>query len=217
MNVEMYNEYFKKILKGNLEHKIITQVYGEPATGKTCYALQCLINYSKKGKKVVFIDTEGGFSIERLKQMAGEDFEKVFRNVYYYEVMDFSEQHFLIENLPNILRENCKLIILDSAVSLYRIASEEENANKMLSKQMATLAEIARKRNLAVLITNHVYTIENRTEPVGGNILKYWSKTIIEFKKEGLNRIARLVRHRFLPENLTVKFRIIEKGIEIID
>ncbi len=212
-----FNEYFKKILMGNLEHKVITQVYGEPATGKTCFAIQCLIKYVKRNNKVVFIDTEGGFSIERLKQMSGSAFRDIFKNVYYYEVMDFSEQHLLIENLPNILRENCKLIILDSAVSLYRIASEEENANKMLSKQMATLAEIARKRNLAVLITNHVYSIENRIEPVGGNILKYWSKTIIEFKKEGNERIARLVRHRFLPENISIKFKIVNEGIKILD
>ncbi len=209
------------ILRGNLEHKIITQVYGEPATGKTCYALQCLINFIKnKKKKVLFIDTEGGFSLERLKQMTRDEFDEIFKNVFFYEVMDFSEQHLLVENLSNILRENCKLIILDSAVSLYRIASEEEKIatiNKMLSKQMATLAEIARKRNLAILITNQVYSFENRTEPVGGNILKYWSKTIIEFKKERDLRIARLVRHRYLPENLEVKFKIINEGIKILE
>jgi len=48
---------------------------------------------------------------------------------------------------------------------------------------------------------------------VGGDILKYWSKCIIELKIEGKRRKAILKKHRSLPEK-TLNFEITNKGIK---
>ena len=64
----------KNILKGDVEKKTITQLYGPPGVGKTNICIISSINTIKKGKKVVYIDTEGSLSLERIKQICPNDF-----------------------------------------------------------------------------------------------------------------------------------------------
>jgi DNA repair protein RadB len=211
------------ILNGGLESKTVTQFYGPPASGKTNLCLLAAVRCVKEGKKVIFIDTEGGHSIERLRQIAGDDLDDVLKNTYFYEPFSFSDQQFIVENLDYMMKEEIGLIILDSAVAFYRFERNDENAselNKALAAQIAKLSSLARKQNLAVVITTQVYAsyeVENGVEPVGGSMLKYWSKVIIELKKDGKNVEAKLVRHRELAEGLQTRFQITEKGIETVE
>ena len=81
------------------------------------------------------------------------------------------------------------------------------------------LSRIARKHNIAVVITNHIYSVfdgDGVIEPVGGTILKYWSKIVVELvRANGLGeRSAILKRHRSRPEGLRARFRIVDHGIE---
>ncbi|MDI6654415.1 MAG: DNA repair and recombination protein RadB [Candidatus Hydrothermarchaeota archaeon] len=207
------------ILDGGIETKIITQVYGPSGSGKTNLCLQIAVNVVRAGKKVIFIDTEGGRSVDRLKQIAGKDFKAVLDNSYFYEPSTFDDQNFIIENLDKVINEEFGLVVVDCAVSLYRIGTDEEKAtsmNRMLSKQLAKLGELARKYNLVAIITNQVYSSfeDGGVEPIGGSILKYWSKAVIELKKEDFNkREAILRRHRSLPEDISVKFVITNGGL----
>jgi len=77
---------------------------------------------------------------------------------------------------------------------------------------------IARRYDIPVLITNQVYTDidTGRIVPVGGDVVRYWAKIIIELKKIEDFRIAILKKHKFLPENLKLEFRITDNGIEAI-
>jgi DNA repair protein RadB len=207
------------ILGGGVETKIITQIYGPPATGKTNICLQLAINCVRAGKKVVFIDTEGGHSVDRIRQLAGNDFKKVLENSIFFEPTKFEEQVEIIDNLEKIVNEHFGLIVVDSAVALFRTGTEEDKLvamNRQLSKQLEKLREIAKKFNLAVIITNQVYSsFENGgVEPVGGNILKYWSKTIIELQKKDGTRIAILKRHRSMPEEISTEFIITREGLK---
>ncbi len=207
------------ILSGGIETKVITQLYGPAGSGKTNVCLQLAVNCVRSGKKVVFIDTEAGHSFERLKQIAGSDSERVLKNIYVYEPHNFEEQNFIVENLEHVVNENFGMIVLDSAVSLYRLHSEEEkvtSANRQLSRQFAKLSELAAKHNLAVIVTNQVYSSieDGEVEPIGGSILKYWSKAIIELRKDSANvREAILRRHRSLPEDMRCKFVIASEGL----
>jgi len=51
------------------ERDIITTIYGPAGTGKTNFCMLVAISQAKKGNKVIFVDAEGGFSVERLKQI----------------------------------------------------------------------------------------------------------------------------------------------------
>ncbi|MGB9978391.1 DNA repair and recombination protein RadB [Methanobacterium sp.] len=209
------------IIGGGIEKGSITQFYGPPGSGKTNISLKMLVQCAKNGKKAVFIDTEGGLSIERMKQIAGDQFDDLASNIIVLEPTTFEEQDEAIKRIEYSLKsgeDNIDLIILDSAVALYRLKEGgQTEINRELSKQMGLLSMIARKYDIAVVVTNHIYSIfdeEGVIEPVGGTILKYWSKIIIELvKDENGERCAILKRHRSKPDGLKVKFEIVNNGL----
>ncbi len=62
-----------ELLGGGVEPGVLTLVYGEPGSGKTSLALQLSREVlNNGGKSVLFIDTEG-LSMERLKQVCGDE------------------------------------------------------------------------------------------------------------------------------------------------
>ncbi len=211
-----------EILSGGVESRIITQIYGPPGVGKTNLCLLYTVSAVRRGRRAVFIDTEGGHSMERLMQIAGDDYERVLERAYFYEASTFEEQCFIVENIEQVMDENFGLVVLDSAVSLYRLDRDDDTAsmlNRALSRQMAKLMAIARRFNLPVIITNQVYSAMNGSgaEPIAGDVLKYWSKAILEIKRRGEVREVILRRHRSLPEGLSARFVITERGIADVE
>ncbi|MDP3987499.1 MAG: hypothetical protein Q8P81_04720, partial [Nanoarchaeota archaeon] len=51
-----------KWLYGGYEGGVITMIAGPPASGKTNFVFLAACSLAKKKEKVIFIDTEGGFS-----------------------------------------------------------------------------------------------------------------------------------------------------------
>ncbi len=88
-----------------------------------------------------------------------------------------------------------------------------QEINSELARQMRTLAEIARKQGIPVLATNQVYQWDNHEKMVGGDILKYWSKCLIELANDNGKRTAFLRKHRSLPEK-KMDFIIVNEGIK---
>lgn len=224
-----------KWLYGGYEKDIITMIAGPPGSGKTNFSLLAACSQARKGKKVIFVDTEGGFSIDRVKQIVGtENFDAIVSNILVLNSTSFPEQkkHFskLLETLK---KEQVGLIIVDSMAMLYRLelgdAIQSQNddriqdVNREVARQMRILSEIARKQSIPVIITNQVYEgfvseekwkqgIRGETNIVGGSLFKYWSKCIIELKLESGRRKAILQKHRSL-KNKELEFDIKEKGI----
>ncbi len=211
--------FLDDVLGGGVESRIITQLYGPAGTGKTNFCLMALLSCVRRGKKAVFIDTEAGRSLDRLKQLAKKDFQAALENSVFLEATTFEEQNSIVENLEGIMSDKIGLIIVDSAVALYRLHMDGENApatNRQFSRQISKLVELARRHNLPVLITNQVYSSfeDGSVEPVGGSILSYRSKAVIELKegKPG-EKIAVLRRHRSMPENIEARFAITSDGV----
>jgi DNA repair protein RadB len=210
------------VLGGGIEKGCITQFYGPPGSGKTNIILKMLVQCAQNRKKAVLIDTEGGLSIERVKQIAGNDFETLAGNIIVLEPTTFKEQNEALQKIETSLKsgaDNIDLVVLDSAVALYRLKDgSQTEINRELGKQMGLLSRLARKYDIAVIITNHIYSIfdeENAIEPVGGTILKYWSKIIVELEKnDNGDRFAVLKRHKSMPEGARIKFEIIDKGLK---
>ena len=210
----------KEILQGKVEKCIITQIYGPPGVGKTNICLINSINAVNFGK-VIYVDTEGGLSIERIKQIAPDNYQKVLENMIIYDVFDFYEQDKIIQKELPLIANNASLIVVDNIASLYRLElSDEANKNimlnKMLGNQVKTLLKLAKTKNLAVIITNQVRETVNGFEASGGRLLEYWSKCIVRLEKLNGERLAILEKHLHAGEE-KVRFRIVEGGIEIID
>jgi DNA repair protein RadB len=219
-------DFLNLLLNGGYDADVVTTIYGPSGSGKTNLCLIAAIETVNSGKKVIFVDTEGGIAVERIKQLH-QDYGAVLPNLLFFNPVNFSEQNLFFDKLKDLVTEQIGLIVVDSISMLYRLelgkSEEVYDVNASLGRQLACLVEIARRKNIPVLITNQVYSgFENRdgVKMVGGDLLKYGSKCLIELQK-GSNdlqksngyRILTLRKHRSLPEGLSCKFKIVEKGV----
>ena len=93
-------------LHGGYEKDIITMIAGPPGSGKTNFVILAACSQAKKGNKVIFIDTEGGFSIERVKQIVGkENTPEFLDNLLLLQPTSFEEQKKSFENLLKTLKK----------------------------------------------------------------------------------------------------------------
>ncbi|MBQ6344915.1 MAG: DNA repair and recombination protein RadB [Methanobrevibacter sp.] len=218
------NSSLDMLLGGGFEKGVITQIFGPPSSGKSNITLALAVNVARTNKKVIYIDTEGGISIDRIKQISGPDFSRVANNIIVFEPTNFLEQNDNLKAIEVWLRKNnadVDLIVLDSAVALYRVDDmKSSKLNKELGKQMGILSKIARKYDVAVVLTNQIYNAfddegNNDIRAVGGTILQYWSKVILQLERgdETNKRVATLIRHRSIPEGKKAIFSITSSGI----
>jgi DNA repair protein RadB len=208
-----------ELLEGGLEGGAITLLFGEAGTGKTNICLQIAKNVASQGKKAIYIDTEG-VSLERLKQIAGDDYEEVMKNVLFFEPHTFDDQERLVEKAVKLAESSLDVgvIILDSATIHYRLTRKEEErgTRKSLSPQLAKLLSVARSKNVPILLTSQVYTdIEKGSfEPLGGHVLLHNAKAIIRLDKVGSStRRAVIIKHRHLEEGRRADFRLMKSGV----
>ena len=218
------NSSLDVMLGGGFEKGIITQIFGPPSSGKSNITLSLAVNVARNNKKVIYMDTEGGISIDRIRQISGPDFSNVANNIIVFEPTSFQEQNDMLRSIDVWLRKNhddVDLIVVDSAVALYRVDDmKSSRLNKELGKQMGLLSKIARQYDIAVILTNQIYSaidIDGNSDikAVGGTILQYWSKVIIQLERgdEINQRIATLKRHRSIPEGKQALFSITSRGI----
>ncbi|MFH0712001.1 MAG: DNA repair and recombination protein RadB [archaeon] len=230
-------------LQGGYETDIITTIYGPGGSGKSNLCIIVAVSQAKKGNKIIFIDTEGGFSTERFKQIhqgTKEEIEADLQNILLLKPTSFAEQEKAFDQmLKYVKKENISLIIIDSIAMLYRLElggaitlkdnEKISEVNRKLANQLRALNEIARKQNIPIIVTNQVYsqfepatryplsatdgTLERSVSMVGGDLLKYWSKCLIELKGYNNKRKLILKKHRSLPVK-ELAFEITRTGIK---
>lgn len=224
-----------KFLFGGYEKDIITTIYGPGGSGKTNFCILVAASQARKGNKIIYVDTEGGFSTERVKQILKgnkEETDQTLKNILLLKPTSFAEQELSFGTLlKHVKKGDISLIVIDSIAMLYRLelgdaikSKEDEKiqqVNRNLAEQLRKLNEIARKQNIPVIITNQVYSQfttnedeakEKQVSMVGGDLLKYWSKCLIELKNNFGKRTIHLKKHRSLPEK-ELAFEINNFGI----
>ena len=209
------------LLDGGVEEGCIPLLHGEAGSGKTNLCLQLARNVVRAGRKVIFIDTEG-VSLDRLRQISGDDFEVVVRNILFSEPYSFEEQENLIEKAVKLAENNAEvgLIVIDSVTMHYRLTMRDEtrrDERHSLTRQIAKLLRVSRQRSIPVVVTSQVYTDidTGRYLPLGGHMLSHNAKTILRLEKSGPStRLAVLEKHRHREEGSRASFRITGRGLE---
>ena len=217
MKIPTGSKILDKMLNSGYETDIITTIYGPAGSGKTVLCLLCSLGVARSGKKVIYVDTEGNFSLERLKQIA-PDYQKILDKIVFLRPTSFKGQKKSFEKLKEIVDNKIGLIVVDTIAMLYRLELGKNDdiyeVNRELGKQLSYLTEIARKKNIPVLITNQVYAdFENKDDVkmVGGDLLKYGSKCLLELQiTPSGNRRVVLRKHRSIPEEKKIVFKIVE-------
>lgn len=209
-------------LDGGYEKDVVTTIFGPSGSGKTNLCLLAAVKIAEQGKKVILIDTEGGIAVERIKQLTSM-YDTVLNNILFFQPLTFEEQQGMFERLKNLLTQDVGLIVVDSISMLYRLELGKAEAifetNSALARQIAILVEITRSKKIPVLITNQVYADfgkKDKVKMVGGDLLKYGSKCLIELAKlGGAENCAFILRkHRYIAGSTEHLFKIVHKGID---
>jgi len=218
------------LLGGGLERGVVTQVYGPPASGKTNLALSAAVQTAASGETALYVDTEG-ISLDRFEALAravadgdDADIEAITSRVIISDAVDFAEQREAVQDAGD-LAERVDLIVLDSATGFYRLerdSGDDGETLRTVARQVTHLLALARRHDLAVLVTNQVYadpeSDSGRPRPLGGHTLTHWSGVVLRLERfRGGNRRATLEKHRSKPAGETARFRITDVGLEAID
>ena len=204
------------ILNGGMERNSVTEIYGEPGSGKTNLCLQASRECAASDKKVAYIDSVG-VSLERLKQICeNKDCNTILSNILFFNPSTFEEQEQMIQDALKI--KDLDLIVVDTFNSFYRLMLEDDEkfADRSLNRQITELQIAANEKNIFVLIIGQVYSTENNdVKPFGGRVIERMVKTIIKLEK--LNRGKRqatLIKHQSQPKGKKAIFSITSEGLE---
>ena len=211
------------LLGGGFERGTVSQLYGPPAAGKTNVALSAAVDVAAAGDSVLYIDTEG-LSVDRFQQLiettADEPTEEVASRLIITDAVDFDEQQEAVRDAADFA-ERVELIVLDSATGFYRLnrAGDAEGGDSLraVARQVTELLSLARKHDIAVVITNQVYSDpeSDRVKALGGHTLEHWTGVVVRLDRfRGGNRRATLEKHRAKAAGETATFEITEQGIE---
>jgi len=217
-----------------IETKSLTEAFGAFGSGKTQLAHSLAVSVQlpiEKGGcngKAVYIDTEGTFRPERIKQFAegiGANPEKVLKNILVARAFNSDHQMLLLDKVAELIKdgEPIKLVIVDSLTAHFRaeftgrgqLADRQQRLNRYLHQ----LQRLAEQYNLAVYVTNQVMSdpaqlFGDPTKAIGGNIVGHactFRMYIRRGKKD--TRVIKLIDSPNLPENETI-FAIEESGLK---
>ncbi len=214
-------ETLDELLGGGFEYGAATQVYGQPAAGKSNIVLSAAVETAARGDHVLYIDTEG-LSIDRLEQIADghpdSSIDEVASRIIVSEATTFEEQQEAVQDAAEFA-EQVDFIVLDSATGFYRLERTEGDEGETLrsvARQITHLLSLARKHDLAVAFTNQVYTDpdSDTTNALGGHTLNHWSAVILRLDRfRGGNRRATLEKHHAKQAGETAQFKITGDGL----
>ncbi|MDR9381259.1 MAG: DNA repair and recombination protein RadB, partial [Natronomonas sp.] len=170
-----------------------------------------------------------GISLDRFEALAtaaadGDEIDAITSRVIVSDAVDFDEQREAVRDAGD-LAERLDLIVLDSATGFYRLERDNDDDGRTLrtvAKQITHLLALARRHDIAVLITNQVYADpeadSERPRPLGGHTLTHWSGVVLRLERfRGGNRRATLEKHRSKAAGETARFRITATGLEGIE
>src|SRR3989338_6152777 len=111
--------FLDQFLEGGYDHDIVTTIYGPSGSGKTNLCLIAAAHQAQQGKKIIFMDTEGGIAVERIRQIC--NYEDVLPKIIFFNPLTFEEQKVIFETLREMVNEHIGIIIVDSVSMLYRL------------------------------------------------------------------------------------------------
>jgi DNA-repair protein XRCC3 len=159
------------VLRGGIRTKMITEITGESGCGKTQISLQLLLQttlpFDKgglEGKSIYFTTKDVPFN--RLKQMASLSYESDPNILDKVIIQNIQTEADLYENLEKLLlaivKENIKLILIDSITSLFRISSQKQELFKRsesLFQISSFLKDMAYTHDLCIVVINEVSSV----------------------------------------------------------
>ncbi len=220
-----------------IETKSITEAYGAFGSGKTQLGLALAVNVQlplEQGGlngKAVYIDTEGTFRPERVRQLAeryGANSDMVLKNILVARAFNSDHQILLLDKITELIKdgEPIRIIIIDSLTAHFRaeFAGRGQLADRQqrLNRYLHNLLKLGEQHNVAIYVTNQVMAdpaqmFGDPTKAVGGNIVAHASTYRVYLRRGKKDtRVAKLIDSPNLPDNETV-FMVDVQGLKDVD
>uniref|UniRef100_A0A3B5MCK1 DNA repair protein RAD51 homolog 3 n=2 Tax=Xiphophorus couchianus TaxID=32473 RepID=A0A3B5MCK1_9TELE len=228
----------------------VTEICGAPGVGKTQLCLQLAVDvqvpavFGGLGGQVLFVDTEGGFQVQRLVDLAGaavrhcsllaEDEEQrvamttftvetILSNVFLVRCRDYvellAELHLLADFLSN--RPRLRLLVIDSvAFPFLRLHDDLSQRTRLLQGLGLRLIAAATGHNIAVVTTNHMTTRLHSSQaqlaPALGDVWGHAPSIRLLLRWEESRRLASIVKS---PGHMdaSVQYQITYQGFRDAD
>jgi len=208
------------LLGGGIESETTTEIIGEEGSGKTqmmhCLAVlaQLPIDQGGLGGEVAWIDTEGTFRPDRIREIAesrGLDPDTTLSKIHVGEASTSQHQRLLIDALSTLCFEkDIKLIIVDSMMAHLRseyigrgmLAARQHLLNDILQK----LAKITQNNRITAIYTNQVMEdpakmYGNPEKAAGGHIMGHAATTRIHIRRGRREvRVVSLKKSPYRPD-----------------
>jgi RecA/RadA recombinase len=153
-----------RLLGGGIRTGIVTDIYGQNGAGKSQLCFTLCANYAKHSRqedRVLFIDTAGTFRPERISEIAGSrKSNAVLNKIMFVRAFSIYDQINAIGLIPDI---NPRLVIIDSATSLFSDELRGAARHLVLMNHVHRLSLAAINFDCAVVITNMVRDMPIRT------------------------------------------------------
>ncbi len=217
------------LLGGGLSEGSFVELYGEPGSGKTQFALHLCVRAMLPqergglGGGSVYIDTEGGFSAARLREMAegqGVPPDLALSSVRVVRARSVPSLMASLDAADGLVREGeAVLVVIDSLLAPFRL--DYRGMGELAERQHALAEALAIVRRTTarggiVLATNQVVGGREK-RPAGGYVLGHAPDVVLSIRRSlGLRRILGVVDSSFLPEG-EVLLAITRRGLEDVD
>jgi DNA repair protein RadB len=208
------------LLGGGASTGEVTLLYGEPGSGKTAVALSAASQLLRldPASRVVFIDSDGKFSPDRLTQMTSS--KESLRRLRYVHPTTFERQAEALDALSVQLQPR-DLAIVDSVTGLYRVETGDTlktfTENKELNRQLGLVKEMAVTRNVALVVTGQVRSVLDSpvpaVEPVAPRLLRFWSDVVVKLENTGVQGVKQASVEKPMRRRGAVRFMITQAGL----
>lgn len=178
----------------------ITTIYGSPSTGKTTLCFQLTANNSGK---IIFIDTENTFNIERIQKI--NPLTNI-NNIILIKATRYSQQYSAVKNLSQM--KNISLVIIDSFTHHYRKKVQEKVT---INPPTIRMLQMLKDLNLPIILTTQVYSnFKGETLPIAGNLLTRFSDQTIRLEEYNQKRKATIIETK-----TEIPFIITDRGLSV--
>ncbi|XP_073982364.1 RAD51 DNA repair protein spindle D isoform X2 [Rhodnius prolixus] len=186
-SIPTFSEALDGILGGGVRLDSLLHVCGPPGSGKTLLSLQLCIAVQVPEclggleAQAVFIDTDFGFTVSRLREIAEGAYNYCIKVAEHHNLIDsiskfsadtmLEKVHYLparnhyqllaaVQILKQFVAENSKIkvVIVDSIIFPFLNVSNTLERTRLIYSVLNQLYELADTYNLAVIVTNHLTT-----------------------------------------------------------
>ena len=200
-----------RLLGGGIRTGIVTDIYGQNGAGKSQLCFTLCANHAKHSRqedRVLFIDTVGTFRPERISEIAGSrKSNTVLNKIMFVRAFSIYDQINAIGLIPNI---NPRLVIIDTATSLFSDELRGAARHLVLMNHVHRLSLAAINFDCAVVITNMVRDI-----PIRATIMDQDSHNLAASIKN-LTNSSQSQQREFMGASLSI-YTHIKLKLEIIN